>query len=450
MSRLRLLDQSRDLCGWAFALAAAGLPLALLAVHLDLGHRGDVRFFYDWYLAFRQGAGFYRDGPGLNYPILGVLAACGPAWCIEKLAGEGALSFEAFWQVHKVFLSLCEIGLVLALAGLGRSLQAEPGSGLRRPRLMALGLYLLPATWAGGAWFGQTDVWTGLWLALGAWGGLRFAQRPRSAGWLALSLTGFHGALLSKQLAVFSLPAIAIAAGVGLARAFRQDGPARGAVLAGACALSFGAFFAADPLVDLPAGFHSHLAFIWLGGGSAHADVLSGGGASIWALLCADPAAPATAPLLGGLSAKAIGLGLYGLVMLAALAWLILRLRRGQGFVSGLLVFAGLSNLAMAVLLTGVHERYLYHGVPFLLLGLHGLARRDALTRSLRWTAWAVCGWSGLFVLGSIHWEAFSGPLVLFRSHIPIGIVELGLLAGLLAWMWMPEEVADDREAQAG
>ncbi len=125
---------------------AVGLPLVMLAIHRQLGHQGDLRFFYDWYQAFLSSSAFYRDGPGINYPIVGVLSLCVPAWLIESITGA-RLSFEAYRDIVKITLALSEVALTLAFCGLARALE------LRRPRLIALALYGLPSTWGIGAWF---------------------------------------------------------------------------------------------------------------------------------------------------------------------------------------------------------------------------------------------------------------------------------------------------------
>ncbi|MCZ7685206.1 MAG: hypothetical protein M5U28_43105 [Sandaracinaceae bacterium] len=72
------MPEARDLPRPIFLGLACALPLALFAIHRELGHAGDLGFFHEWYLALREGSAFYRDGPGLNYPIVGVLLVCGP------------------------------------------------------------------------------------------------------------------------------------------------------------------------------------------------------------------------------------------------------------------------------------------------------------------------------------------------------------------------------------
>ncbi|MEZ4252682.1 MAG: hypothetical protein R3B99_31110 [Polyangiales bacterium] len=60
----------------------------LVPWHAELGHRGDVAFFDAWRAAVREGA-FYRDGPGVNYPVVGVGFVCLPE-------SFGDLPFETY------------------------------------------------------------------------------------------------------------------------------------------------------------------------------------------------------------------------------------------------------------------------------------------------------------------------------------------------------------------
>ena len=78
---------------------------------------------------------------------------------VERLS-EGPLDFEGYRLVIKFTLALTEVGLILALGGLARALMLKHG------RLLAVGIYLLPSSWGGGAWFGQIDVAVALLLIM--------------------------------------------------------------------------------------------------------------------------------------------------------------------------------------------------------------------------------------------------------------------------------------------
>ena len=401
-----------------------------------------MRFFYDWFLAFRDSNAFYREGPGINYPLLGVLFVCGPAWLVEQL-GSISLDYEGFRAVLKLSLVGTEVGLIFAFAALGRSVASL------RPRVLALALYLLPATWAGGAWFGQIDV-LGTCLLLVAFLGMgsfvKAAENGRLhlAG-LAIGLLATVGAVLCKQLTLFSLPAIGLLWIFGMRRlSFLGRVQAFALTLLSALLVLL-----PDLFVVLPEGWNSHLLFVWLGGGSAHGEALSGNGANLWALLDFAPGTTASVPVLWGLSAKVVGLGLFFLVSFLALYFWLRGLGRGRDPLRESLLLAGLFNLAMATLLTGVHERYLVHGVPLLLLALEtrGWAFfADGLWGRLGRFAWVVCAWSGMYVLASIHWEAFAGMLRPFRSAALLGWMELGLLVALMIGLGIEHRQSAKRE----
>lgn len=369
-------DPSERPSARAFHVAAVVLPLAALLVHHALGHAGDIAFFREWYLAVRVSPAFYRDGPGLNYPIVGVLFVTGPACVVDALLGR-RLTLEEYQLVLKTTLALGEIALVLVSERLARAL-GEP-----RPRSLALMLYLLPSTWAGGAWFGQIDVFGTVLLALAALGAVRF-HRDGDARALALALVGLVAAILTKQLTWFAAPALGLLILLGL----RRHGTRSRWALA---LLSPSLLFAADPFLVLPDGYRSHV-FYCLARGAVHADLAVASGASLWSLV-APGGTPAASIVWLGLDSFAWGWLAFALAHVA-IAWAAWRRPDARALVVG----AGLGELAMALLLTGVHERYLAHAIPLLLLG-RGRVPREGVAFPLGVAVGVV---SGIFVLASI------------------------------------------------
>ncbi len=414
----------RELSRGVFAALAFGLPLALVPLHATLGHAGDVAFFDAWCAAVRDGAGFYRDGPGVNYPIVGVGLVCAP----EAL---GDLSVEAYRLALKGTLALAEGLATWWLARLGERL------GLRRPRAMALLVWAV-AVAPGGAFFGQIDVWGTLWMTVmwavvvkraGAGTGTGTSTQTEieteteakaeaeieteagamrgtaAAGW---ALPMFGVALLTKQLALFSAPTLALA--------LASRPPPRRALVVGLLA-TLALLFAPDLFLVLPEGFHAHLVFVLFGGGSDHGATLAHHGASLWALFAPDAAAPAASIRLAGLDARALGWVAFA----GAQVVLACRLARARFAPRALVLHAGATHLAMAVLLTGVHERYLAHGGPWLLLALAG-SRRFLL-------ALGTVAATGVYVVASVAWEAFPPWL---READLAGTLQLWLLVSLL------------------
>ncbi|MGE0786703.1 MAG: hypothetical protein AB7S26_13610 [Sandaracinaceae bacterium] len=421
-------DEQRDLPRGAFVALALALPLALFAVHHDLGHAGDLEFFHRWYLAFREGPAFYRDGPGLNYPILGVLAVCGPARIADAVLGT-PLSLAEYRLVLKATLVVGEFALISGLAALGRELR------LPTPRRLALVVFALPAVWSVGGWFGQVDVWGTTLLVAACAAAIRYA-RSGSFTTLLVALACAIGALLMKQLTLFSLPGVALLIASGLAARRRPSHVALALVAPLACLLP-------DPWLTLPDGYRSHLAWVLLGGGSAHGDMVSGGGASVWALVFGNPSWSARSVGWLGVSLYHWALALFFTALVPALAWLRARWREP----SAVVLFIGYTNLAMAVLLTGVHERYVVHGAPFLLLGVAARASRPAFVLLA-----CVLSWWGLFVLASLHPDA--AILWPFRRAEPTAIALAVTLVALALAMTRrargEEEAADTDSASDG
>lgn len=407
-------DRPSDVPRALFALLACALPIALFFIHHDLGHEGDLGFFHEWYLAFRESAAFYRDGPGLNYPIAGVLLVCGPARLVEALLGE-PLDLATFVLVHKSVLVLGEILFVPAAACLARVLEA------RRPRASALLLYAVPSTWAGGAWFGQIDVWgSALLLASGA--ALVVYDRDGHRRWLAIGILALVLALLTKQLAWFSLPGLGLLALAGLRRC--------GGFAAWAIALASPLLlFVVDPFLVLPDGYRSHVWFV-LAHGSSHGELAVASGAGLWSLFARGGTLASDVRLLG-ISSFAWGWLLFAVAMIVALA----RMRAAP---RALIALAGIAQLAMATLLTGVHERYLAHAIPLLLLAESRRAR-GAL-------GLAIGVLSGVFVLSTIHPQAFAGPLAVFARPEPLALASLAWLAG---WLTLPATSRESEPASA-
>lgn len=322
------------------------LPTALACVHFGLGHGGDIEFFHRWQRAVAESAAFYRDGPGINYPIVGVLLVAGPGCLIERLTGH-PLSLEAYWAVLKCTLVVGEMALLLSTEAVARAL------GHAAPRRLALCLYALPSTWAGSAWFGQIDVWGTALLSIAALGALRYAEAPRSR-WLAVALGGLVLSILCKQLTWFALPALAAYLGAAIVR--------HRAWWHGLAALASPlTLFVADPFLTLPDGARSHLWFV-LTHGSGHGELVVASGASLWSLV-ATGGTPSSEVVWLGTSSQTWGYLAFGLACVGIVA---LTRRRPDG--RGAVLAAGLTQLSMALLLTGVHERYLCHAIPLLVL----------------------------------------------------------------------------------
>jgi hypothetical protein len=88
--------------------------------------------------------------------------------------------------------------------------------------------------------------------------------------------------------------------------------------------------------------------------------------------------------------------------------------------------------------LTGVHERYLVHAVPLILL-----AERTGFRSRVGWLAGA---WSGIFVLTTVHEHSFVGPLLIFTRPEPLALLQLTwLLALVLERFWYGKTAPSSR-----
>ena len=360
-------------------------------MHRHEGHAGDLAFFFDWLVAFRHGAGFYAHGPGLNYPILGVLLVCGPSRLFELVTGS-LLDFEGFLLVHKVTLALGESLFLLSSALLAKDLQAK------HPWRVALLVYAMPSTWVMGAYFGQIDIWGSAFQLLA----LHLVLHPRIAHspWIygISCLASFFLILLTKQLAWLGLLPLT------LAFVLRSKVPGRVRIARGALTaltLSLLGMLAIDALVAWPSGISSHVLFVLDAPGSAHLDLAVANGASLWSLFV-QGGTPASTSLVGpdwvtiGRVGKALFVVLSGLTL-----WM--QSRDAPELPTQTLYALGTIALLGAFILPGSHERYLVHALPPLLLVAftqHSVSFTSVMTC-------VVSVFSGVYVLASIHWEAF-------------------------------------------
>jgi hypothetical protein len=350
-----------------------------------------MAFFFEWLRAFREGPDFYAHGPGLNYPILGVLIVCGPARLFEIATGL-TLELSGFIAIHKVMLALGEAFFLWSTALTAQSLQQK------HPFRIALLVYAMPSTWAMGAYFGQIDIWASA-LQLLALHLILHERIARSPFVYGLScITVLFATVLTKQLAWLGLLPLLVAFVVRVRPQPARMRIAQGALLGLLASLTF--MLAIDALVAWPFGIASHVLFVLQAPGSAHLDLAVANGASLWSLFV-QGGTPASTSLLGAawLSIGNVGKALF---LVLTLATLVVQAQRREGERVLSLMALGMVALLGAFILPGSHERYLAHALPPLLL--------LAFTEKRSFTSLMTCIvsiLSGLYVLASIHWEAF-------------------------------------------
>ena len=389
---------------------------------------------------------------GCNYPPLGAIASAGALHALDT--AKKALGWEALSLPHafRAYLSLVEVAALVLTFALFRTL------GVPHAPLASIALYLLPSSWAGGALWGQVDVVTQAFL-LGAAVSLVAVivdddVRPRRDLLLvAVGAAALAGAVLVKQLALFSVPGLAALVLTALVAVLHRHGP-RSFLWATVIALAVGGglFVLLDrALFALPPGYGSAVAYVW-DTGTWHSRYLFANGPNVWTFLADRNRVPSDLPFYGGLTPRRAGFAAAGVVcallgiVFAIHAAIALRDRRRFALDRRLVaatavVFIGLLNLVVPLLSTGTHERYFFHAFPFLIVGLaawHAAAPESAARARLPW-AIAAAFVSGCFVLSIIRPGAF-GPLFPLRSQaftasvllVSAAVLCLGFCDGLL------------------
>jgi hypothetical protein len=361
------------------------LPFFLVS-HIGAYHPGDVGSFLEW---SRPPFGDVYS-TSANYPIMGILCSAGALRALAALFHP--VDNSAHIQLLRHFLAAFEVIQFLLLGSLARSM------GMRRPWLAALVVRLVPSSWVGGAVWAQIDGVTQVFL-LGslaacarAWQSTRLNRFRPAIAWLSVACLSSFLSLLTKQLAVFSMPWLCL--GLLICSAYvmqrwRWRGLV-GVVVALVVALVVAGVI--DQILFVPDGFHgSSLLYAWGDRGNVnHEGKIAGNGFNLWVLLGRDMWSSSSVPFFTwDLGARTIAfrpLGTGHALFLAAsalLLWLFVRAQPNWwgriprladvdlGRLLTTLVFAvGLQNLALCVFLSGTHERYLYHGYFFLILAV--------------------------------------------------------------------------------
>ncbi len=404
---------------WGFV--ALSLPLAVALASLHRGHHGDIAVFRSWYDAIKDTPSRMYMSPrhDVNYPVVGVAVAVAPGFVAPG---------DAFAAATKLLLVPWNALLILAFAGASRGLR------LPWPRMTAALFYLVPSTWVCAMYFGQIDgVTTALQLAC-AWAGIEMLGKARtdlrgSVVCFIVAVLALQTSLLTKQLAAFALPGLVALVLLGLAL-WHKAGHRRAAYagLAG-LVLSFGLLRLPDAFLALPAGFHSHVALVFLGAGPAHSEMIGNApGIFAFADLAPDASsltliAPELAPRLTAQSLGHAVFGAFAILSTALFARAVLRtFGRGEphALASTALLYAGLCHLGVAVLVAGAHERYLFNAFPLLALGI-------GARRWLQLACFFVAAVYGTFVLSTIEWDAFAA-VALLRSTRLCAVLCLALL----------------------
>ena len=303
----------------------------------------------------------------INYPTIGLYSSAGAIKMLQSYGLQGS-DLQRFFQVYLGALdALSMLLMYLLLRGLRIS----------HAGWATLIFALLPSTRVGANLWGQIDGVTQLSLSASMLFGLRCLtaiDRSKAATalryFLALSLA-ITCAVLTKQLAVFTLPAVA---SLWLLCAARLRKLTSTTTLCACLTCVVAGFVVIDQLFPAPPGYYgSGLIYVFMRG-SNHAGTVQAMGTNLFALLPIPGHEPSTwaYPIftLGGATAKVIPLYFGQFVFFFAMAvfmyYGVIVLRRlcpldPTGAVLAALAMAATVNLFMNTALAGTHERYLYH-----------------------------------------------------------------------------------------
>ncbi|MEM8641562.1 MAG: hypothetical protein AAGG51_22505 [Cyanobacteria bacterium P01_G01_bin.54] len=403
----------------------------------------DVGVFRDWAVCLQEyGREIYLDCPlRPNYPTVGILLTAGVFRIFQD--GLGIADANVADQGFRYFLAAFESLNFLLLIALFHLSQ------FRWPIATALGLTLLPSTWAGAAVWGQIDhlslafllmalvLLLRYWRAIDAAGPGPFRQQWLYCVLIPMSITLY---ILNKQIALFSFPFLFLL--LGITGYKLQIGRSRAGLLQFCTLLLIFvvSFRGLDTVFALePSYLGSSFIGVWAQG-SGHGNIISGDGANLWVLLERDLQSTSHFPLfhLGTVEVKPYTLGIiaYALVLMF-LFQSVFKAVRDRSQVTQvqpasdaveLLYFAclfhGISWLGFNLLLTGSHDRHPYLAYVFLLLAIayYGLNQRRWPITVILFSGFVATAY-GLFILST---KSALHPLLFpFRQNTFIATLQL-------------------------
>ncbi len=421
-------------------LLILGISISAILVLLfpNFYHYDDVRAFLAWSQVWNQGwQDIYKNCASCNYPILGMVSSAGLLSLLARIDSQNAI------RAFRIILAIIDGVNVLLIFLLMKEFS------IKNAALWAGIVGLLPSSWAGAALWGQIDgvsqfflLATLLWVVK-----CNLSAKRNVIIFLFISSLLLSFLLLTKQLIVFSFFSLEFLLIVNIFF-FRKN---VSAIAFTALQLVFLAVFIFlwDPFLHLEGSNISHLQLIW-GARSSHSNILSANGINIWVFLHRDMGSSSHAPFwflanypfIKKLTPYHISVFLF-LAFVAVLSLsTLLSLRRhfntGNAFLNkevllNFVLYLAIVNLGFNVLLTGTHERYLFHFYPFLILACLGLREYSKLF-SKPLLAAIVIGSTlyGLFVLGVLlgfpeKYVFYSG----YQAHKILAVYHAALLSVL-------------------
>jgi hypothetical protein len=374
---------------WLIMIAGILMPAIIVTLFPELFHASDLDDFRRWSQSWGANwQNIYVDCERCNYPFLGTMTSGG------VMSWMGIKDFAQIVPVFRYYLAVIDgLNVVIAWFILMKL-------RIKHAPLWAGLIGLLPSSWFGSSTWGQIDgigqLLIMLMLFVFVWFNLSSETgRPRYFVFIILIGLLMSLTILTKQLIMFSLLSLGFMAVMNVFLYSQKPKE----IMLSLVILVF-AFILPIVLIDLnlnlKAGYFSHLQYV-LDTGSQHGDIISSFGFNVWTFLARSPSqsshVPLNAQLSQGLSISIVpfGTGIFLFLLVNALLFfLYMRYFYGQ-YKNGshlfksidiflLILHLALVNLSFNLLLTGTHERYLYHFYPFVIMAWSGL---DFLSRKL-------------------------------------------------------------------
>jgi hypothetical protein len=382
---------------WA-TVFLSGVLLPFIIVWKSGTHlSGDYKIFSFWAECWFKDSGKIYLNCGANYPFVGIIASAGALSTLKTLLG--AEDYPQLVHRFQFYLAIFDALNFILVWLLARALK------LKYALAVSVLIAALPSSWAGGALWGQIDDASQFFLlacVLCLVTGIQSNSDKlnfRSVTCCVLGLLALVAFVLTKQMAVFSLPAVLPLAFLACLRLWTSGRKLVGPMAAASAILLCVAFFEfLDSRLEVPLTFQhpalpplyhaSSYLFIWLGGGSSHGNVISVNGFNIWMFLERDMWSSSKEPFyclrfrdyefcLTPFHSGAVLYCGYIVILSASFIAFFLRPLLGGGFrdemkmrfvLATIILYLAQVNLGFNVFLTGTHERYLYHCFPFLIL----------------------------------------------------------------------------------
>lgn len=305
---------------------------------------------------------------------------------------------------------------------------------LRRPWLIGLILFLIPSNLAGGSIWGQIDnislsfCLISSMAMIKSWSSLHMSKSNLKAiAWLILAAISLPVFILIKQTSIFSAPYFLVLFIITVIKFWQKDQiKSLGYIFA--VLIIFGiTLYTFDHIFSVPQGFFgSSYYYMWAGGRSSYGHYISANGFNIWVFLRPDPSISADVPfsllwdrdIMLNVPPYSFGITLYLLWMIFLFITTVWAIRtfykklfiafseNQPKLMAFLFLYYGLSNLGFNIFLTGTHERHLYIGYPFILLGVTCFLTQKLI---VSWRVIVLC-FASAFVYGCFVFSVI-GPL---------------------------------------